>query len=314
MNKAILLICILLSLFIATDNNLYLPYKAPKIVLITLDGTRWQDIFGKPSSLVAHLSIPNERLIPTIRTRFIDGGVAFGEKSAITVANPAHVSLPGYIEIMSGRPSKTCFDNQCGQNDMPTIIDKFPNDAAVFASWELINKTFDNSFVIVNTGPLGRNDKWDNLLVPDNKRTPDEFGDDEYRADKYTQEAVMQFLYFKDQPSFMWVSLGDTDEYAHQNNSLFYYASLNSMDTFIYELMKITDPNTIFIICPDHGRSVRFTDHGSDASSGRVYILLGGNIEKQGSVKLNYEAHLSDIYPTIIRLTKNRSTPRSLIQ
>ncbi len=299
---------LLISLFISDTRQIINP---PKIVLITIDGVRWQDMFD------AHEGIGNYRptsreLAPTIYSKFVDNGMAIGKASVATTSSPAGVSMPGYLEIMRGIPSLDCWDNYCKQNTWPTIINNFPNNSAVISGWDTISKVFDNSLAEVNIGREIRSPQWEALGLPDNTNYSEIFGP-EYRPDPYTQEAALNYLRIK-QPAFLWISLGDTDEYAHENNMLFYWASIKSADEFIEKVMKMTDPNTVFIICPDHGRSEDFQNHGWNDASRRVWIMIAGpGIPKAGFVKYDDNVHLSDIKPTILDIVKGQQSPYSLL-
>lgn len=302
-----------ISILSLIPGNIYHYHQTPNIILITLDGVRWQDIFEVSPAFGNFPRQESKIIIPNIYHHFIENGIAIGKTSIINTENFAHVSLPGYIEILSGQASDVCFNNECKQNKLPTLINQFPNDSAVFASWELIDRVFDNTLATVNVGRAVRNNKWLNLHLPNDTILDDQFGDEEYRSDEFTMRATLDFIKIK-QPSFLWVSLGDTDEYAHWGNAVFYWASLNAMDTFIGELMKQANANTIFVICTDHGRGKNFTDHGIDPTSRRVFTLIGGNINKEEFTILDKEKYLSNIYDTILYLRNNKDLNKSLVR
>lgn len=302
----------LFSIFIISDNNLNNFSNPTKIILITIDGVRWMDLFDAREP-VGNFNPSSREIAPNIYKHFVDNGMAIGKLSDAFVGGPAHISQPGYLEILRGRPTFDCFNNYCPQNIKPTIINEFPNDSAVFSGWETIAKIFDNSLAVVNINKDIRSDSWRKLNLPDNQNYPDDFGDEEYRADKYTQEAALDYLRIY-QPTFTYLSFGDTDEWAHQNNMLFYLASINSVDEFIGEIFKIVDRNTIFIITTDHGRSSDFANHHWDEASRRVWIMIGGyGIPALGFVKYNRPVYLADIFPTIIEITKHKHSEKSLL-
>lgn len=290
--------------------------NAPKIILISIDGVRWHEMFDAYLPVDPIMPAGSSRLlIPNIYEHFVDNGIAVGKASPAYVGGPAHVSQPGYLEIMRGYPSLDCLDNYCPQNIKPTLINQFSNDAAVFAGWDTISKVFDNSLAVVNIGRKIRSQQWKDLGLLDNTDYPDEFDDEEYRADQYTVDAAVRYLKAVEQPSFMWLSLGDPDEWAHANNQLFYWASLNWADQVIGELVKHADPNTVFIICPDHGRSdPDWQNHHWEPASGKVWIMIAGpGITKAGFVSYDQSVYLSDIYPTIMEIVKGEKSDKSLL-
>src|SRR5262245_1253105 len=69
---------------------------ATRLVLVTLDGVRWQDTFG------AHA----RELLPNLYGRVIDRGVALGAATPLSASGPNFVSLPGYRELLSGRADR----------------------------------------------------------------------------------------------------------------------------------------------------------------------------------------------------------------
>src|SRR5689334_15013860 len=64
------------------------------VVLVTVDGARWQDIFPADPSLSAPL--------PNLRRFFFEQGVALGGlgDAPVLASGPNFVSLPGYRELL----------------------------------------------------------------------------------------------------------------------------------------------------------------------------------------------------------------------
>lgn len=284
------------------------PTATPKVVLITLDGVRWQDIFDGNDPINGYQPLPSRSLVPNLYRYFVDGGIAIGKRSRAETLNRAHVSLPGYLEIMTGRESRICLNNYCPFYRGPSLIDSFP-DAIVFASWEKVQRSFNNESVFFDTGRFGRSEPF-----PDDVDFPDDFGDDEYRADQYTEKALLHYFSSHQQPTFLYLQLGDTDEWAHAGNDVFYWAELNAMDAFIGELVERLGSETIFIVSPDHGRNDNRRDHDWDPAAGRVWMMLRGpTIPKAGFVSYDRTVHLADIAPTVLELTRGKLSERSLM-
>lgn len=314
MNKLIVLVMLMCSCLIAADSPIAnLRNGAPKIVLITIDGVRWQDIFDQHSG-VGSFRPTSRELVPNLYKHFVDEGMAIGRDSQILVSGPAHISQPGYLEIMRGYSTFDCFTNMCPPNTQRTLINEFANNSTVIAGWETIGKIFDNSLAIVNVGRTNKNIQWQQLNIPDPVEVIDNFSDSSYREDRYTTETALAYLNKIGQPQFLWISLGDTDEWAHRNNILFYWSSLNAADKFIGEIMNIMSANTVFIVCPDHGRSDNFRDHGWDEASRRVWIMMTGKgVPSAGFVHYDHNVYLADIYPTMLELTKGIKSNKSLL-
>src|ERR1019366_2621673 len=117
------------------------------VVLVVLDGVRWQDVFVAANT-------------PHLHAMMASRGAAIGAPGmgpVMSASGPAFVSLPGYSEIFTGRRAHGCADNDCAPARAPTIFDEAPvlgqrpGDVAVFASWERIDRaasSLPGSFVL----------------------------------------------------------------------------------------------------------------------------------------------------------------------
>lgn len=273
------------ALFILT--LLIAPPKQPDVILVTIDGTRWQEIFrGTDPWLDRGHHLTEHQLVPNLYNYFVDQGVAVGKDTPIIASGPNHISLPGYLEITRGHPSTDCQLNTCN----PTIdrsVFWFFKSPAVFSSWPNIRKTVPSN-ANVATG------------IPD-----------KYRLDNATELTSILYL-DRNAPDFLWVSLGDTDEFAHQNNYTRYIQSLQMADAFIGYLVNRYPDSTIIVTC-DHGRSLNFRDHGQDKASERVWLMMRGpNVPKKGFVSAP-PLSLSNILPTITDIELGTHSPNSIL-
>lgn len=313
--KSLIYIISALCFLLTSDNHIQKIQSSlyPKIVLITIDGVRHEDMFDKHEG-IGNYRPSSRELAPNMYRMFVDNGIAIGKASPAKTENIVHVSQPGYLEIISGYPHKNCLNNLCGTNTRPTLINDFAHEATVISGWDTIAKTFDNSLAVANIGRNIRSKEWRALKLADNTTFPDEFDQEEYRGDKYTQEAILNYINKVKQPRFMWLSLGNCDEWAHAGSKLQYWISLNEADEFIGKIASLVEPNTVFIITTDHGRSLDFNNHGWTMESGRVWIMIGGaGIPHDGFVKYDHDVYLSNIKPTILDIAKGMHSERSLL-
>jgi Metalloenzyme superfamily len=272
--------------------------KPPKIVLLTIDGVRWQEIFnGTDPLLYKRNRLTARELLPNMYHYFVDNGMVIGRDSSFIASGPAHISLPGYLEIMRGRPSLDCISNDCSVNLGNTIVDTF-EDAAVFGSWDYIGKavsTNSNKFVI-NCGVKFRSTAWKQLGQTDSPSIGQYF-EPYYRPDFMTRKLALDYLKIH-QPDFLWVALGDTDEWAHANNYDKYLEALVNADSFINQIVTAPnfDQNTAVIVTADHGRSNRWQNHGWDLASAKLWLMVAGpRVSIKGFVKSDKIKSLSDI-------------------
>jgi predicted AlkP superfamily pyrophosphatase or phosphodiesterase len=264
------------------------------VVIVTLDGARWQDIFQGP-----------EELMPTLHRWMTTDGAGLGAPGhgEVWASGPNYVSMPGYREILTGRPSP-CHSNACGPITMPTLVDEVitdGKDAAVLSSWELIERVAarEPSRATLSAGRhvTGRVDELDESILAEGRSADAWPGIDDYRPDALTSRLALGLL-DRHLPRLLFVGLGDTDEHAHHGDYPRYLEALRQADRFLADLEKRVTEHTVVFVTADHGRSVGFRDHGGAFSeSGRVWMVVKGS-NARGLVD-SPTLHLADIAPTI---------------
>ena len=118
------------------------------VVLVVLDGVRWQDVFvGGDPHLAGGPAPSAEALMPHLHALVADRGAAVGAPGrgpSMTASGPNFVSLPGYTEILGGRRAHACGDNDCAPISQPTVFDQMaaasPGEVAFFSSWERLER------------------------------------------------------------------------------------------------------------------------------------------------------------------------------
>lgn len=265
------------------------------VYLITVDGTRWQDVFA----------VDAREHLPNLYSQFVDRGIVVGRDSKFEASGWNHVSLPGYLEITRGHPSTSdCTDNYCRPNPLGQNVADFFQTVAVFAGWDEIDLTFTHRpHTIVNIGRSIRSDAWKCWHLHDNQTFP-KFFSETYRPDSLTSSALYQWQAMPKvgMTRFVWLSLGDTDEWAHAGDRPRYLKSLEEADTMIGQLMLSApkDEEATFIVTADHGRSTHdWTTHG-EYTSGRLWLMMtGAGVPTRGWVTYDTTHTLSDVLPTI---------------
>jgi hypothetical protein len=276
---------------------------ARSVVIVTLDGTRWQDVYGP------------EVLMPTLHRWMTTEGVAIGAPGhgEIWASGPHFISMPGYTEILTGRPS-ACQSNDCDTIRSATILDEVldgGDDAFVAASWERIARVAsrDPARLEMTAGRTTntRVDAFDTRLMDEAKDTSPWPGVDDYRRDELTMRVALS-AFDKHVPKLSFVSLGDPDEHAHHGDRERYLASLRAADAFLADLEKRIDDRTVVFVTADHGRSNGFRDHGGGwHESGRVWLgVRAPCIAARGYVD-SPSQRLADVAPTIRCLLGQRA-------
>ena len=262
---------------------------ADNVVLITLDGLRWQELFrGLDIRLGSDDRYSKQQLElmrqfwdddPAVRARllfpFLHGSVfeqgsVIGNRdlgSCARVANPWYFSYPGYSEILTGVVNETINSNRKIPNPERTVhellegIDGFAGRTAAFASWDVFPFIFniERSGVYVNAfepliAPEGMEEISLNRLHSD---IPPPWPT--VRNDAFTHRFALSYLR-REQPRLLFIGYGETDDFAHDGKYDEYLFAANRTDRFIEEVWQTLQSmpeyrdNTALVITVDHGR------------------------------------------------------------
>jgi hypothetical protein len=276
----------------------------PNVVVITIDGFRWQELFnGADSSIISSTKFVKDTasikqlfwdtdkatrrkaLLPFVWNTLVKQGTIYGNKalkSSVLLNNPYLISYAGYNELFTGYADPAIFANKKVQNVNENVLEflnnqePYKNKVAAFTSWNLFKYIFNSkkSSFYLNTGFQNMNDS--NL----NSIEKFAYGVHQYildttvatRNDMLTFIAAKEYIQRK-HPKVVYVGFGETDEYAHTGNYDNYLQSVHSVDDYIAQLWYLFNSNayyknnTYFIITTDHGR-------GNKASTWRKHNML----------------------------------------
>lgn len=311
MKKNLLLVCCLIGLC----TWVMAQQTTRKLVLITLDGYRWQELFGGADSLLINnkkyvrnieelkqtywRSTPEERrkvLMPFVWSTIAEQGVMLGNRydsSRVEVTNAMHFSYPGYNELLTGvADDKNIISNGKIYNPNVSILEKANNMPAykgkvlAFGSWDafpfILNE--QRSGIAVNAGyrhALSTTpSEYELFLNNIQDQTPHYWQDERY--DVFTHQYALQAL--KNQkPCILYVAYGETDEFAHAGKYDDYLKAVTRSDHFIRELWEYVqqDPyyqgQTTFIITTDHGRGDEKVNDGKHTWTDHHYTITGSH-------------------------------------
>ncbi|MBV9948854.1 MAG: alkaline phosphatase family protein [Myxococcales bacterium] len=300
------------------------------VVLVVLDGVRWQEIFGGADRALARQHGLNpapwatpRALLPNLQRMLDDGGVAIGAPGAgeITTAGPQRISLPSYREIFTGRADTECQTNECARPPGRTVADDVydasgPGEVAVVASWPTIARAASArpSRFLLTTGrklvaqsDVLRTDEEMAALLDAGQRSAPFPGEGDYRPDAITSAIALRCL-LTQRPRFLFVGLGDPDEYGHRNDYRGYLEALHGADRFLgslsaaLESMGARGRHTTVLVTTDHGRAYDFRDHGTwYPESGRVWLVASGSgLRAPGAAPVTSRKHtLAEVAPTV---------------
>ena len=308
--------------------------KPKTVVVIVIDGARWQEIYGgtdralaKTHALSPSWILSEEELVPALHDLIAKGGAALGAPehgAEIAASGPAFKSVPGYIEIFSGRPAVDCPNNRCRWTGESNLLDQIasqstrgPADVAVFASWPgMLNAVATGESApkaLVSAGRRGGQhlepllDDIEAARLHDRGARSDGYpGEDDYRPDRHTAELALDHLR-RHRPRFLFLSLGDADAFGHANMYRRYLEALRESDRVVGEAARILAgfraggwPSTL-LVTTDHGRDKRCREHGRKyPESARAWLIASGTgIVDHGFVSAPRPRKLADIAPTV---------------
>jgi hypothetical protein len=290
--------------------------RTANVVLITLDGLRWQELFGGADSLLLRdrryvrdtaalraqfwRAAPAERraaLLPFFWSTIARQGQLYGNRnlgSRADVTNTHRFSYPGYNEILTGHADPRIDSNDKVANPNHTILEfahqqpAFRGRVAAFGSWDvfpyIINE--ERSGVPVNAGfesavgaALSAKEVALNQLQP---QVPSPWTS--VRLDAFTHNYALEYLK-RARPRLLYIAYGETDDFAHDQRYDFYLQAAQRTDGFIREIWEWLQSDASYrerstlIITTDHGRgsSTEWNTHGHDvAGAEHIWIAVLG--------------------------------------
>ena len=275
-----------------------------RLVLVTLDGLDWTDVFRgadptraadsafvREPTLVKPLVDAADRravLMPFLTGVIAREGVLLGDRDrggCMAVANQQWFSYPGYNEILTGRADPAITSNEHGPNRNVTFLEwlnrrsDFAGRVQVVASWNVYPDIINTrrSGVPVNAG-------WESRPAA----TPAEAAIARMqdgapriwptvRLDAFTHAYALEALK-RTRPKALYVAYGETDDFAHDGRYDLALDAARRSDAYIAELWRTlqADPDyggkTTLIVTTDHGRGKGAADawkhHGKPNHTG----------------------------------------------
>lgn len=314
------------------------------VILVTMDGVRTQEMFDGIQTNVWQAQKEGEDITQTDLykaywadtgkerreklwpffwgTLMKDHGAIVGDRfdgSVMKLSNRHRFSYPGYSEILTGRSNdKVINSNSKNLNPNRTVLEFLKAElslsekkVAAFASWGAMNYIvrseenaffsnagfdgyeFDDPFIrAVNTAQFETTTPWD--LV---------------RHDHYTFRFAMDYLQ-RERPRVMFLSLGETDDWAHDKRYDRVIQGINKSDRYFKELwtwLQSQDDyrdQTTILFATDHGRGdnqFNWVSH-NDKLSGAAhtwFAAVGNGVSQCGNLKPTSEFSENQIAATM---------------
>lgn len=321
--------------------------KTENIIIITTDGFRWQDLFKGMDSAIANNPKFNEgdsseifekywasneierrkKLMPFLWNTINAHGQIYGNRTIgnkVNNANPYWFSYPGYSEIMTGFADTTINSNSFPPNPNVTVLEffnqqpKLKGKVAAFGAWNAFDRILNegrSGIPVINafdaTG--GKNptasEKLINAMLKDAYKP---WNEDEC-LDVFTHYAAYEHLKTR-KPKVLYISYGETDEWAHGGKYRSYLGAAKQVDDWIKQIWNFvqTDPQyknkTSIFITTDHGRGDKdknqWRDHGQDVpdASEMWFAVMGPEVAAKGEMKNEGQLYQDQFAQTFAKL------------
>lgn len=280
------------------------PPLADHVIVVTVDGVRWQEAFGgavaelvdgkqggarNRKALAARFlrPTPEERrevLMPFLWKTVARQGQVFGDAargSAARITNGLWFSYPGYSEMLTGAADPRVNSNDKVANPNVNVFEfldslpRFKGRVETLGSWDLLPYILntDRSHLPANCATV----PFERPATPEQRALNAVGADmpaywDGERFDAVTMQAALEIFRTR-RPRVLYVMLGDTDEWAHDRRYDLYLDLMEKSDRFIRTLWETAQSlpeyrgRTTLVIATDHGRGATaedWTDHGTE--------------------------------------------------
>jgi Type I phosphodiesterase / nucleotide pyrophosphatase len=264
--------------------------QRPNLVIVTIDGLRWQEVFAGADSAILHnpLYTPDttlqkalywdsnaearrRKLLPFFWSVLANRAQIYGNRlydNHVNTGNPWNLSYAGYNEMFTGTTDIRVSTNARKLNRHSNIferlngMDDYRGRVALFSSWDVfpyILKKEQNDYFF--------NSAYDSIADPaledvDAVQRQGVFSKTSTRHDWLTWIAAREYLEAH-RPGVVYIAFGETDEWAHKKRYDQYLHHANAFDRMLAELwnwIQTTEGyknNTSLVITTDHGRGHR---------------------------------------------------------
>jgi predicted AlkP superfamily pyrophosphatase or phosphodiesterase len=316
--------------------------KTENVVIVTLDGMRWQEVFGGADSAILKnkkytrdtsgtgrkfwsddANARRKKLFPFLWTTVATEGQLYGNRwlgNNVNVANPYFFSYPGYNEIFTGYPDTLVNSNDKIWNKNVNVLEfinqqrNFKGKVAAFSTWDvfpyILNGPRSGMYVNSDVDSLPFKDPALQLINEMQFLTTRPIG---VRPDVFTYFAAREYMKAY-QPRVLYISFEETDDFAHGGEYDQYLKSAYAEDAMIADVWRYIQSapgykdKTTLIITSDHGRGDTVKDnwqhHGSKvAEAGQIWIaVIGPDTAPRGELKTPGTLYQEQLAATIAKL------------
>jgi hypothetical protein len=340
MKFGIYITILLLLQAISTDSSAQL--KTENIVIVTLDGMRWQEVYSGADSVILKnkkytkdssgtsnnfwaddAAERRKKLFPFLWSTVVTQGQLYGNRWAgnkVDNANPYWFSYPGYNEIFTGYPDTAVNSNDKLWNKNTNVLEfinrqkKYAGKVAAFSTWDvfpyILNSQRSGIYVNADADSLKFSSPALQLINDMQFLTTRPIG---VRPDVFTYFAAREYMKTFE-PKVLYIAFDETDDFAHAGEYDQYLKSAHSQDAMIADLWKYIQSTpqyknkTTLIVTCDHGRGDKLKDnwqhHGSKIEdAGQIWIAaIGPDTKALGELKTANTLYQKQLAATFAKL------------
>ena len=252
-------------------------HKTENVIIVMLDGLRWQEVFrGADPKLIKKRSPKllgasaqrtsqakelywrdkgderRQALMPFLWSVIASHGQVFGNRdlhSDSHVRNKMKFSYPGYNETLTGAPDdKRIHSNKIAANPNVTVLEwlngkpAFRGKVAAFGAWEVFRSIFNEKRCgfVVNTGyePLDDMPSTPELALLNTLKGKTARVWSDESFDPLPFYTAIEYLKVK-KPRVLFIGLGETDDWAHMGAYPEYLNAIHRDDQYLEELWTL---------------------------------------------------------------------------
>lgn len=289
------------------------PTVTENVIIVTLDGVRWQEVFkGADSTLIHNIGYINgdfeqvkenywvksekerrKKLMPFFWNELVQQGQLYGNReygNFVNVTNNSLKSFPGYCEIWNGYADPSILTNNHPNNPHTTVLE-FLNKQEGFEG--------DNVVITVAASSLER------IFNVDENDFTFSAGHKDSTVYNKTMRALKN-----DHPRVVYMSINKTDHWAHQFQYNTYLNLIHEADSFIQTIWEYIRQDefykdrTTLLVTTDHGRGVgsEWHTHGSGGvahADETWFAVVGPDTTPTGEQKEEMQVEATQFAKTI---------------
>ena len=316
--------------------------KTENLIIVTLDGMRWQEVFGGVDSALMNNKEYNgdsaamrskfwsddvrerrKKLFPFLWSAVVEKGQLYGNRNAgnyVNTVNPYWFSYPGYNEIFTGYPDTAVNSNDKIPNKNLNVLEfinrqkGYEGKVAAFTTWDvfpyILNAKRSGLYVNSDVDSLKFNQPELKVINDMQFLTTRPI---DVRPDVLTYFAAREYLKAY-KPKVLYIAFDETDDFAHGGKYDQYIKSAFAEDAMIADLWKTiqsipqyANKTTLIVTC-DHGRGDKiksqWKDHGQKiADANQIWIAaMGPDIRAMGEVKQGSQLYQRQLATTFAAL------------